>query len=454
MLTCPQSLRARGGVVLDGCNPDHWKDAYVIANPEYNGTKADQTDMITEAIRRAPTAARAVFIIPKVKRYEDHIARSGGSIVRTFASDTVPFIPDDYWRGEAKIKTVGTISTPMMLGYFTTRRADAANPVDMTTFHARVTAWLDAVNPDGGPKGASTTDLIPQALRVWEPPVRPYHYPDNRYIGAAVDDRHPDTAPVRQALMWPRRLGAAGIFPPNYHTILVERGASPGAARRVVKEAADTLREMTRTLWKQRCSETQRTEKERGVTGRAKRESWKEYEARCHREGKDPGTRPQRLAAATLNARAEARRRRASTRIAETERVTIPDTVYDAAGNPITKYCQECGEAAAPTWRRCREDQCRARLVPRSKLERRGVYDKSRKRRADQPGVWDRRDQRLIKRARREAARAAEDADSDDYDYTEDLGDDPRPNDEQLPDGWLSDPSEAWDSDLDDEGPW
>ena len=177
---------------------------------------------------------------------------------------------------------------------------------------------------------------------------------------------------------------------------------------------------------------------------------------RCLREGKDPGTKPTKPSAAALNARAAARRNRARARIAEDDCVTIPDTVYDAAGNPTIKYCSECGAAAAPAWRRCREDQCRAGLTPRSKLAKRGAFDKSRRQRDDQPGVWDRRDQRLIRRARREAAE--ETTDESDYDYTDGLGDDPRPNAAHIPEGWYSDedyidepPSEDWDSELNDD---
>ena len=148
----------------------------------------------------------------------------GGRVLHTFPGGRVPFIPDDFWRGDAKKRTVGNIETGMMVAVVTTAAADVAHPMDVGAFNSRIAAWSRAVNL----KLDTDEDVarVPPPLRVWE--LSPPPPPLNRdcYLGAATDDRHPEEAPAAAAAAWPRRLGALGVFPPSFITLLVDRGAT------------------------------------------------------------------------------------------------------------------------------------------------------------------------------------------------------------------------------------
>ena len=120
--------------------------------------------------------------------------------------------------------------------------------------------------------------------------------------------------------------------------------------------------------------------------------------------------------------------------------------VYDSVGALIHKYCLECGLDAGPNKRKRADEACRARLPSRTRCPKRGINAR-RPRDADQPGVWDRKDQAAIRLGQHLAAQATAEAAPDDYDYTPDLEDDPLPMTIQR---WEDDPLpmtiERWES--------
>ena len=395
MAHCPAPFAQGGNILENGCDRRHWANAYVLGNPEYNGVKQGEQDMILQAIAHAPLARRAALIIPDVAEYRAAITRTGGSIAFQWKSQSIGFTPDDYWKGIARKRNVGKISTPMILAVWTTPTADALHPVDTEALNRRLTAWTKTHNP--AKTRAPTHDRPPLALRTWEgPDLQPAN--TLNYMGAAIDDRHPDTLPASTALLWPRAMGAMGIFPPTYPTILESCGATPKAARRAVKAAAAALATTAHLLWRQRCTEVNREEKQNPLlTYTTRRQSRAEYTAACQQRGEPGPPSPQQPTAAQLTRKAAA--------VARRRGIDDPDDPpmepeHDAMGKMTAKFCPKCDREARPQARVCPEHRCRHPLPPMRSYPRQGPHKphKAGLRR----GEADRPDRLIIDKARRE----------------------------------------------------
>ena len=217
-------------------------------------------------------------------------------------------------------------------------------------------------------------------------------------MGAAIDDRHPDSLPAATALLWPRAMGAMGIFPPTYHTILVSCGATPKAARRAVKTAAAALAAMAHRLWRQRCAEVKRVEKaDPSLTQTTRQQSRAEYTAACAQRGEPGPPSPPTAALRTLRAAARTRRRG----IEDDDDDNPPlAPEYNALGTMTTKFCPKCDREAKPKARICPEDKCRHSLPPMRSYPKQGIH--APRRAGPRRGEADKTDRRAIRRAWRE----------------------------------------------------
>eukprot|EP00232_Nephroselmis_pyriformis_P022056 CAMPEP_0182860732 /NCGR_PEP_ID=MMETSP0034_2-20130328/5095_1 /TAXON_ID=156128 /ORGANISM="Nephroselmis pyriformis, Strain CCMP717" /LENGTH=448 /DNA_ID=CAMNT_0024992577 /DNA_START=1040 /DNA_END=2387 /DNA_ORIENTATION=+ len=345
---------------------------------------------------------------------------------------------DDYWKGIARKRHVGKISTPMILVDHTSggrapprghrgpnpppnRMDQDTQPRQDTSTHSRQpTTGTQNMGGPGPPTGQHA-----------------------QLHGGGHRRPHPETLPVATTLLWPRAMGAMGIFPPTYPTILASCGATPKAARRAIKAAAAALAATAHLLWRQRCTEVKREEKQNPhLTHTTRQHSRAEYTAACEQRGEPgPPTSQQPPAALrTLRAAVEARRRG----------IDDPDDPpmapeHDAAGKMTAKFCPKCEQEAKPKARVCPEDSCRHPLPPMRSYPKQGPQA------TQKPGLRrgeaDRPDSLVINKAWREHEGETYDpSDTEEYD-SDDTDDTDEPTEPTPPGTPKADPKDAEEDD-------
>ena len=185
------------------------------------------------------------------------------TLLMQFPNDTLPFIPDDYWRGE-KITTgcYNQKHTNIVLLLYESNNKESFPKINKEDLYNKLARWFICETPSRNHNVSTLrqthvplqhyqkawAETYPVEWKFWKPQltIDNFHYP-----GATSDLKSNMCTPYRDIIQWDRRAVSLGILPPSFKRFVQEiTSAEEYTMTKLTRHISSTLRAQTIALFR------------------------------------------------------------------------------------------------------------------------------------------------------------------------------------------------------------